>query len=55
MGLEFYLSLLHVYLTLGFAGIHECSMERFPGVLYISHGGIMGNVVFWTIWVGVVC
>ncbi|KAG1960362.1 hypothetical protein F2P79_006254 [Pimephales promelas] len=37
----------YMFLTLGFAGIHDCSMERFgikrvrlfPGVLYIAHGG----------------
>jgi len=41
-----------IYLTLGFAGMHDCSMEQFgikrvwsfPGVLYISWR-TMGNVV----------
>jgi len=53
MGLKFYLSLLYVYLTLGFARIHDCSMERFGMKrcpLYISWG-IMGNVVFNMGWV----
>jgi len=63
MGLEFYLSLLYVYLTLGFARIHDCSMERFGMkrgaafsccLLNVSWG-IMGDVIFRTIWVGVVC